>query len=255
VNCLAGCPGGEILAALRERGIEISPRSSSSHAVYRDAAPRPPLRKLVLVHDDWHIVTPVTEDAPPPPPMRKGNERYPYRDSNSRLLGYVERMNDANGEKLGVLPWTYCEHTATHRRAWRQKWFPTPRPIFGLDRLAEHPEQTVVICEGERKTMIASRVCPRYAWIGWPAGAKAAGRVDWTPLRGRGAILWPDADPSGIEAAQVVARIIKPIAASVRIRRPPAVPKGWDVADAIKVDGWGAERIVAFVEGGARDRK
>ena len=77
-------------------------------------------------------------------------------------------------------------------------------------------------------------------------GAKGAAYADWSPLAGRHVVIWPDADPEGAAYADVVAKLLVPITASVvRVTSPAEVAKGWDAADAL-AEGWDRERAKAF---------
>ena len=77
-------------------------------------------------------------------------------------------------------------------------------------------------------------------------GANAASKTDWTPLRGRRVLIWPDNDEPGRKYAREVAAILAELDCDVSIidaaalaaldpnggqREPPE--KGWDAADAL----------------------
>jgi hypothetical protein len=89
--------------------------------------------------------------------------------------------------------------------------------------------------------------------------------VDWSPLRGRRCILWPDFDlqtddvgqtlpyaqQPGMIAMITIAGILRgldPEAMIKIIAQQPGHPGGWDVADAILIDGWDLPRIIAFIK-------
>ena len=65
-------------------------------------------------------------------------------------------------------------------------------------------------------------------------------KTDWSPLRGRDCIIWPDANDSGRDAAPALAAKLREArAASVKIVEPPeGVVEGWDLANA-EADGLG----------------
>lgn len=82
------------------------------------------------------------------------------------------------------------------------------------------------------------------AVLGLYGGSGKAGDMDYSPLRGRDVIYWPDNDGPGFKAALSLAGKIRGIAASVKIVRPPAdAIETWDAADAIEKDGWGFDKI------------
>ena len=63
----------------------------------------------------------------------------------------------------------------------------------------------------------------------WSGGAGATGKTDWSPLKNREVVVWPDADKAGREAALKI-RVQLPKAKVLRVEGKPA---GWDVADAV----------------------
>jgi hypothetical protein len=110
-------------------------------------------------------------------------------------------------------------------------------------RQAERPSP-----EGEKAADAAARLLPELAVVTSPNGSKGASHADWTPLRGRAVIIWPDADAAGLDYANAVARLVKQTGAkSVAIVSPPAdASVGWDAADA-EADGWTQERCARLV--------
>ena len=72
-----------------------------------------------------------------------------------------------------------------------------------------------------------------------PNGSKAGKSADWLPLRGRKAVIWPDADAAGLDYTNVAAKaLIAAGAIGVAIVSPPSSVKvGWDAADALAEGG------------------
>jgi hypothetical protein len=108
----------------------------------------------------------------------------------------------------------------------------------------------VVIVEGEKCADAAESVFPFSVVITSPGGSKATKKVDWSPLKGRRVLIWPDADQAGDAYAQAVARhVMSAGATEVLIVDASALgsrtvdgstretPESWDVADALK-EGW-----------------
>lgn len=199
--------------------------------------------------DPWRVVYPVPDDAPPAPqqhyrhgkPVRVDT----YRDFDGRLLGYVWRFDLAAGGKE-FAPLTLCDNGAG-RREWRWKAWPEPRPLYGLDRLAQRPQAPVVICEGEKAADAAGELLPDFVAVTSPNGSQSAKKADWQRLAGRAVVIWPDADDAGTKYAETVAALLAPIAASVKRLAPPAgVKSGWDAADAL-AEGWDQARAAGFV--------
>ena len=85
-----------------------------------------------------------------------------------------------------------------------------------LYRLAEITEaETVIVCEGELKCDILSRY--GYQATTSLGGCKAAKYCDWTPLKNKRIIIWPDADLPGTNYASDVENILRGLDAKVSI--------------------------------------
>jgi putative DNA primase/helicase len=133
--------------------------------------------------------------------------------------------------------------------AWRWKAPPSPRPLYWARRRAA---ATVVITEGEKAADAAATLFPDHAIATWPSGCKAIDKADWSPLRGRAVILWPDADAVGREAmAKLAARLLVLDCTVQVVNLPPAVTDGWDLADAL-AEGWTSGRAATAVKRFAR---
>ena len=198
----------------------------------------------------WSIIMPAPVDAPAPPAkhfkLGKSSAQWTYTNPAGAVLGYVLRFN-VPGEKQ-FRPLTLWRRGSAGKHEWRWESWPPERPLYGLQQLAERPLAPVVICEGEKATDAAARLLTGFVVVTSPNGAKSAGKADWSPLRGRSVIVWPDADVAGLEYAQAVVKAVKGVGAkSVAMIAPPAgVPLGWDAADAA-ADGWDGARAAALV--------
>ena len=85
--------------------------------------------------------------------------------------------------------------------------------------------------------------------ITWPGGDKSIRKIAWLPLKGRRVVLWPDADGSGRASMQQVTGILGSLGCTQALLDVPAdKPQGWDVADAILLDGWTFEQVIEFVK-------
>ena len=74
---------------------------------------------------------------------------YTYRDATGGVLGDIFRCNAYNGCGKHFQPATFWKG-ANGKGAWQHKSWPSPRPLFGLNILAKHPEPIVVLVEGEK---------------------------------------------------------------------------------------------------------
>ena len=66
-------------------------------------------------------------------------------------------------------------------------------------------------------------------------GAKAPlDKTDWSPLKGKSVVIWPDNDQAGREYGKKVSEYLKDRVAEVVLIEPPAdKPEKWDAADAV----------------------
>jgi putative DNA primase/helicase len=251
----AGDAGGSdpvsLLAAIRscpmiEAARELSNRLGTG--IPSAGVTAPPKSKV----EDWKPIV-ATEQAPSPTfhhhKFGKPTLTWRYLDANKDTIGYVCRFDLPDGGK-DVVPRTYCQHTEG-RREWRWLSFAKPRPLFGLDLLADNPEAGVLIVEGEKAAVAARTISPGVV-VTWPGGGKAVKHTDWSPLAGRKVLIWPDADEPGFKAATEIVKAIKDSVASVRVLPVPAnVRDGWDLADAL-AEGWDRARLVDHIRSTAK---
>lgn len=91
---------------------------------------------------------------------------------------------------------------------------PSGKPLYNLHDLAQRPADTVIVAEGEK-------ACDALAKLGCTAttsgGASSAASADWTPLRGRRVLIWPDNDTPGAQYARDVAQALQATAADARV--------------------------------------
>lgn len=184
--------------------------------------------------------------------------RYPYFNLDGSLAGYTLRFDCAWGGKE-IIPQTWCRNTKTNMCQWKWLSFPKPRVMYGLDKLAKHPNAQVIMAEGEKATdaaqalyEVAGVTRDRLIVLSWAGGGKAVKHTDWSPLEGRSVGFWPDADkqvypPKHYRAGELVPYLEQPGVACMldvasRIKHPKKlqmfvppenVPCGWDLADAL----------------------
>lgn len=169
-----------------------------------------------------------------------------YRDKDGRLLfkncRFLIQHNDGTVKKEDR-PYIYRQFGNGKRWAWAG--LDRPRPLYGLDRLAQKPNANVIICEGEKATDAATALFPDHVAITSPNGAGNSHHGDWGPLQGRTLTIWPDNDLEGQKYAQSVARAVKKAGCrSVSIVPiPEDFPPKWDLADN-PPEGWTGEQII-----------
>ena len=141
------------------------------------------------------------------------------------------------GKKIRPLHWNGAE--------WIWKAPPAPRPLLNLSRIRSDPG-TVLIVEGEKAADAAAKLYLKAVVTTWPSGCKAIEKADWSPLKGRRVILWPDADQVGQQAMDRLAQLLLRLPVDrVQMLTPPAdVPEGWDLADAT----WTTDEALAYLK-------
>ena len=149
-----------------------------------------------------------------------------YRDSHGEALGHVARYG-ANGHKA-VVPFF-----ARNGKGWKAGAAEEPRPLYGLDMLAQNPEAgAVCIVEGERcAAALQSLGIVALTSLG---GSKAAAKTDWTPLSGvRKAYVLPDNDEPGQAYADDVCEALRALEKppELFLVRLPGLPEAGDVVD------------------------
>ena len=152
-----------------------------------------------------------------------------YRDTDGGTLGYVARYETPEGKEIRC--WTFGGDPLPD---WKCAHFSKPRPLFHLEALASRLSAPVLITEGEKAADAAGLLLPAYVAVTWPGGAGAWKHADWTPLRGRRVLLWPDNDEPGRKAmADLAAMLSDPqgLACAVKMIDPSDLAPGDDAAD------------------------
>lgn len=122
-------------------------------------------------------------------------DAYAYHDLANKLLGYrldVEKTLDDGSLMRSSLPIRWCERQkgGVAEKAWHLAKWEEPRPLFGLEKLAQKPEADVLIVEGEKASLQARRHFPEMVVVTWMMGTSEY-KTDWSVLQGRKVFLWP----------------------------------------------------------------
>ena len=181
--------------------------------------------------------------------LGRPSQLWPYRYANGELAVYVARWDRPGGGKE-IRPLVYQDGR------WRQRGIPSPRPLYNLQALRERPDAPVLVVEGEKTSDAAGKLFSSYVPTTSMSGAMAAHQSDWTPLKGREVIVWPDNDPDGRRyAREVAALVLTAGASSARIvRLPEGMPPHWDLADPVP-GGVDVERLLADAEPAAPEEE
>lgn len=169
-----------------------------------------------------------------------------YRNQDGNILFATARFEFEDGSK-DVLPFCWCKNSENGNSKWKNRGYPEPRPLYGLDRINKQPVKILLIVEGEKCADAAQEILGEtFAVISWPGGGKAVGKAFWSSIKGRKKLLWPDNDKPGFIAAQDI--LATDATDNFKVVLPPwDKPKGWDVADAIE-EGWDRDRIVSALK-------
>lgn len=196
---------------------------------------------MVTSDNEWRPLLPVPDGTPDPKksffdrfasPGYKFGTGWRYRDADGRLLGFIVRYDClANGLSVDkqVKPFTFCQGPSGVQE-WQCKGFPEPRPLYGLDRLAKRSDAPVLVVEGEKTAEAAYAKFPDFVVVTSPGGANAAGKADWSPLKGRNVTIWPDHDDAGRKYAEAVAGLLE---GAKIVHVPTGFSEHWDLADQI----------------------
>ncbi|WP_281648155.1 phage/plasmid primase, P4 family [Parendozoicomonas sp. Alg238-R29] len=148
--------------------------------------------------------------------------KWDYFNDKGQLVACVYRYDTLKGKEFR--PWDVKQ--GKYRA-------PSPRPLYNQPAIQQ--VQAVVLVEGEKcaQALIEAGICATTAMN----GAKApVHKTDWSPLKGKQILIWPDNDQAGREYAEAAAQaVLKAGALSCDILIPPKdKPEKWDAADALK---------------------
>lgn len=159
-----------------------------------------------------------------------------YHNADGTLIARVYRYDPEPGRKE-FRPWD------VRTRMWRA---PDPRPLYNQPAIAT--ARQVVLVEGEKcaQSLIEQGLVATTAMNGARAPTD---KTDWSPLRGKDVVIWPDRDPPGWDYAQSAAKAcVAAGSRSVAIVVPPkSKPEKWDAADAVD-EGFDCKSFIASGE-------
>jgi hypothetical protein len=230
LHCHAGCPAEAIVGTLGLAMRDLKPPIVEAR---RSSAPQRSERETTFAASDEAIA--VLE-------QKRGAiaTRWAYTDAQGVAVGVVVRWNPPAGGKV-VRP--------ISRRGvdWVISAMPEPRPLLHLPELSRLPVGAWVrIVEGET-CVDAARAIGLVATTS-AGGSKAAGKSDWSVMKGKIAVILPDHDAAGDAYAEEVAGLSHAAGAEevcvVRLADHwPAVPPGGDLVDVLAMEGGDAEAV------------
>ena len=149
---------------------------------------------------------------------------YNYTDASGSIVAQVERYDwSKDGEARKTFrPWDVATHSY---RA------PENRPLYNLPNIIRAPE--IIVVEGEKSAdaLIAQNIDATTAMGGAAAPME---KTDWSALKGRKVVIWPDNDKPGHAYAERLKTYLEgqgALAVSI-LNVPSDRPAKWDAADA-----------------------
>lgn len=187
---------------------------------------------------------------------------YTYHDRSGVPLGYITRVEPVlPDDDKKFFPLTYRENKAGER-SWYWIGFDEPAPLYRLDLLAQNPDARVLVVEGEKCADAGNKTLGPLGWVvvTWPGGSNAYKKTDFSPLKGRNCVCWPDHDKADKDGNvrplekragwQCMQYIAVQIGAQI-VRIPEEYPNKWDIADAVSPNdnkGVFLDDIQGFIE-------
>ena len=164
----------------------------------------------------------------PAPAVKVTEHQYPYyRPADGTLWRTKAMKRDEAGKSVGSAWWIGDKPSDV-------------QPLYLARELMERPDDPVLVVEGEHTCHVAAELLPGYV-VTTSGGANSAAGTDWTPLKGRDVVVWPDNDSPGAKYAHDVAAAVGGAVRVVAV--PPGLPDKWDLADPIP-EGMDVERIL-----------
>ncbi|NRB10500.1 MAG: hypothetical protein HRU35_02650 [Rickettsiaceae bacterium] len=188
-----------------------------------------------------------------------------YRDINGKLLGYSVRFkekvtakNKKSTEK--ILPISCDIQKDTNSDNWVLKP-PTDNgstPIYGAEKLSKN-DKTVLLVGNEKAADKASKLFPKYNVISWYGGSKTAEKVDWTQLKEKNVIIWPDHGLNGVGLGHKISQTLEKFSSTkvylVEVERfwlDLEKHKGWNLSQKLP-DGLKLRDIQLILQKGERE--
>jgi predicted P-loop ATPase len=159
-----------------------------------------------------------------------------YHSKDGKPVMHIARYNLSKNRKM-FLPWRF------NGKEWECKAIESNRPLYKLPQILSS-EVKIIICEGEKAADACQKIFGDSAVsTSWSSGAKSIGKTDFSTLKGKDVVIWPDADTSGIRAGEVLQDILLPIAKSLKIVDISSYKEKWDAADLL-AEGITADDII-----------
>ncbi|MBA8752918.1 AAA family ATPase [Wolbachia endosymbiont of Drosophila innubila] len=145
-----------------------------------------------------------------------------YYDESDQVIVTVYRYNTDSGKRY--LPFDVKRSSFT---------LPETRPLYNIPGIVKSDK--VILVEGEKcaDALIEQGMTATTAMLGANAPIE---KTDWSPLKGKHVIIWPDNDEPGKQYAEKVVKKLTflSVLSLTLLEIPENKPKGWDSADGIE---------------------
>ncbi len=145
-----------------------------------------------------------------------------YYDESDQVIVTVYRYNTDSGKRY--LPFDVKRSSFT---------LPETRPLYNIPGIVKSDK--VILVEGEKcaDALIEQGMTATTAMLGANAPIE---KTDWSPLKGKHVIIWPDNDEPGKQYAEKVVKKLTflGVLSLTLLEIPENKPKGWDSADGIE---------------------
>ncbi|WP_253303056.1 MULTISPECIES: AAA family ATPase [unclassified Wolbachia] len=159
-----------------------------------------------------------------------------YYDKSDQVIVTVYRYNTDSGKRY--LPFDVKRSSFT---------LPETRPLYNIPGIMKSDK--VILVEGEKcaDALIEQGMTATTAMLGANAPIE---KTDWSPLKGKHVIIWPDNDEPGKQYAEKVVKKLTflGVLSLTLLEIPENKPKGWDAADGIQAN----IDISEFIESNSR---
>ncbi|WCR58325.1 AAA family ATPase [Wolbachia endosymbiont of Ctenocephalides felis wCfeJ] len=154
-----------------------------------------------------------------------------YLDENNQVIAKVYRYDPPEGKEYR--PFDVKEQRFKE---------PDVRPLYNIPGILK--SEKVMLVEGEKcaEALIQQGITATTAMFGAKAPVE---KTDWSPLKGKHIIIWPDNDEAGSRYAENAKKKLLELGVTslVTLRIPQDKPKGWDAADCI-LEGVNVEEFI-----------
>lgn len=163
---------------------------------------------------------------------------YTYKNINHELCGYVVRIKDIESQRKETLPVVYAE-TSKGIRGWKSRGFGDNRCLYNEHVLVDSTKP-VLIVEGEKTADAAQKLYPEFDVVSWSGGVNAVNKSNWSVLKDKEVIIWPDNDQAVKKGANAIKTLLEEQSITkanvVDIKKIEFLPEKWDLADEIPED-------------------